>query len=87
MKVMRWHTHEGWRCAIVKPGRTKLHVLTMEDFGVRHHAVPLDEERHMLPLTHRGREYPLARARRIFSAFGRERGITAAAKEILEEAT
>lgn len=82
----RYHDGEGWRCALVREGRTKLHLVYITDAGVTHDAVDRTELRHISPLSFRGTPYPVERAVRRFRAAARGRGITESAKAELVRA-
>jgi hypothetical protein len=83
----------GTRCALVRRGRTRLHITFISDAGIEHRSLPLDSERYLKPLPDlitvcdgpngqydRVTPYPIARLVKRFAAIGRERGITEAAK-------
>lgn len=73
----------GETIAIVVRGRTTLHAVLL-DAPVTLKKVPLTEERHMRPITHKGHEYKPARAARIGLKQGRAHGITKNAKSLLK---
>ena len=88
-RVVRIHDGERYVSAIAREGRTKLHLTSIEDAGVRHWTVPLPrdrEGREMLTkaLERKGKPYPVERAIKTLRRVGRERGITEAAKRELE---
>lgn len=76
----RFHTGERWCVALYRRGRTRLHLVLIDDGGVKHQAVPLGEERYVRPLLLRGNEYPVARMVRRLVAAGSRSGITEAAR-------
>ena len=82
----RYHTGEGWRATLARPGRTKLHVVYLEDSGLVHRAVALSEQRGLVPLLRKGAPYPLERLVRKLNAVGRVRGMTQAAADELSRA-
>lgn len=86
-QAVRFHDGERYVAALAREGRSKLHLVVIEDAGVRRLSVPLDEGRYIRPLELRGKPYPVDRMVKKFRAFGRERGITEAAKSELERAT
>jgi len=85
-RTARFHTGEGWRCALVREGRTRLHLIVLEESGVRHLAAERSEARSLRPLPYHGADYPVARMVRKFAALGRVRGITQAALAELMQA-
>lgn len=85
--AVRFHDGERFVSALAREGRSKLHLVMMDDAGIRRLSVPLEEARYLRPLELRGKPYPVERMVRKFRAFGRERGITEAAKLELERAT
>lgn len=82
----RYFAGDGWHPALLREGRTRLHVTHLTDSGVAHRAVPREEVRGVQPLPFRGGAYPVARMVRQLRAIGRERGITEAAKAELSRA-
>lgn len=84
--VNRWFDGERWVCVIASPGRTKLHLLSMDETGLKAHHLPRAAERDLLPLRLRDRPYPLKRAALRFQDRGRRFGISHAAKDILASA-
>ena len=85
-QTARFHTGEGWRCALVREGRTKLHVIVLEDRGVHHLAVDRAAVRTLQPLLYRGYPYPVRRMARKLREIGHRRGITEAARTELTAA-
>lgn len=77
----RFHDGEGWRAALLREGRTRLHVTYITETGVTHRAVPREEIRYITPLLRKGEAYPVKRMVSKFREVGRERGITEAAKD------
>ena len=55
--------HDGGRFVAVlyRRGRTRLHLVFVDEPGIRHLAVPLEEQRYLRPLEHRGQGYPIER--------------------------
>ena len=86
ISAVRFHDGERYVAGLAKVGHKRMHVCHIDDLGVRVLVVPKDEERYTLPLERKGQPYPLDRLVRKFLAVGRERGITQAAREMLEEA-
>jgi hypothetical protein len=78
-----WHSLEGFRHVLVKPGRKYLHLLVM-DGGLHVRQVPREEERFLAE--------PLGKARawttvcRHFAGHGKRHGSTKAARKFLAEA-
>lgn len=85
-QAVRFHDGQRFVAALAREGRTRLHLVVIDDAGVRRLTVPKDEARYLRPLLLRGKPYPVERAVRKFRAFGRERGITDAAKDELARA-
>jgi hypothetical protein len=83
----RFHTGERWVAALVRRGRSRIHITFIDDLGIRHQALPLFEERSLVRLRFKGKEYPIPRMVKQFRAIGRARGITEAAKEELSRAS
>lgn len=77
--VGRWHSDNGVRTVLVKPGRTKLHVV-VSDYPV--HVVHLDRknERFITPI-----EYPVPRCVRKMLEFAKHGNATAGARALLKE--
>jgi hypothetical protein len=86
LRTVRYHNGYHYCAALMKRGRKHLHLVHIEDCGVVVKKEPLSEERHLTPLEFKGKPYPITRAVRQFKAFGRERGITQAAINIINEA-
>jgi hypothetical protein len=82
----RYHTGECWKATLARPGRTKLHVVYLDDAGLVHRTVSLSEQRELVPLLHKGAPYPLERMVRKFNAIGRSRGMTQAAADEIQRA-
>ena len=85
-RVVSYRTAEGEKPAIVREGRTLLHVVVLGgglggQLSVQH--IPRSEERYMRPLERRGRPYPLGRALRHFGRWARQRGASGEARELL----
>lgn len=80
IRLMRYHDGSGYRAALVTEGRTKLHVVSITDCGVRHESLALTEVRYMTELP----GDPRRAARRMLKA-GRRVGITKAARAILSQ--
>ena len=85
-RAVRYHDGEGWRTALARPGRAKLHVVYLDDAGLVHRAIALSEQRGLVPLLRNGAPYPLERLVRKLNAIGRTRGITQAAADELQRA-
>jgi hypothetical protein len=85
MQILRFHDGERWNCALVKIGTKRYHAVHIDDCGVRVSSGPKEEVRTMTPLLYRGAPYPMPRLLRHMRRVGRERGITEAAKSILQE--
>lgn len=78
---------DGWRCAMVREGRTKLHVTYSCELGVIHRAVDRTEIRSIRPVPYKGQPYPVPRMVRKLREIARARGITESAKAELSRAT
>jgi hypothetical protein len=85
IQVCRYHDGERHVAALIKTGRTRLQAVVLDDAGVRVLVEPLEAARYCSPLLWHGGPYPLTRLIKHFRRIGRERGITAGAKLILEE--
>lgn len=77
MKVVEYHTEQGFQTVIVAPKQKYLHVV-MVDKQVTVKKVPHSEEKYMTELS-----YPLRRAKRIMRDTGRRIGITKEAKKLM----
>ena len=82
IKLVRYHTDNGVRAAIVKKGRKWIQVVEI-DSPVHVRKVPISDERYMIPLQRKGQDYPLVRARNKFLKAGRTLGITRGARSII----
>ena len=71
--VGRWHSENGCYVAIIRRGRTRLHVC-VQDYPVTLKTLPLNAERHVTRL-----DYPLRRAVRRFLEFAKHGNATKAA--------
>lgn len=80
-KLVRYHTPEGVRAAVVVEGRSRLHAVVIDDGGVRELDVPNVEARYCSPL--RG---SVERAALRMLRAGKRLGITKSAKSILRAA-
>lgn len=85
LQVVRFHDGDRYCAALVKIGHTQLHAVVIDDCGVRVVSEPKAASRYTEPLMLKGKPYPPERLARIMRRIGRERGITAAAKNILAE--
>lgn len=85
IQAVRFHDGERFCVGLVKVGHKHLHVVVIDDCGVRVVSEPKDSQRYTQPLARKGAPYPLDRLVRHMRRIGRERGITAAAENILEE--
>lgn len=86
MSTGLYFADDGWHPALVREGRTRLHVTYLAGTGVVHRAIARQEARGIRPLLHRGQPYPVNRMVRKFREIGRTRGITEAAKDELSRA-
>lgn len=86
IQAVRFHDGQRYCVALVKTGHKHLHAVVIDDCGVRVVSEPKEAQRYTEPLMRRGAPYPMDRLVRQFKRIGRERGITAAAENILEEA-
>jgi hypothetical protein len=84
--AVRYHDGEGWRCALARSGRTKMHFTMITELGIVHRAEPLTAIRYTQPLMRKGVAYPILRMIRKFRDIAKARGITEAAKEELRRA-
>jgi len=78
-----WHSLEGFRHVLVKPGRKYLHLLVM-DGGLHVRKVPRDEERYMKDP--QGKPRAWSTICRHFAGYGKRSGSTKAARKFLAEA-
>jgi hypothetical protein len=85
MQVMRFNDGDRWNCALIKIGTKHFHAVHLDDSGVRVTKGPKEDVREMTPLFYRGAPYPVARFLKSMRRVGKERGITEAAKAIMEE--
>jgi hypothetical protein len=85
LQVLRVHDGHRFCTALVKVGNKHMHAVVMDDCGIRVISGPKEDLRYSQPLERKGAPYPIDRLVRKFRAFGRERGITEAAKAILNE--
>jgi hypothetical protein len=85
IQAVRFHDGERYCVALVKTGHKHLHAVVIDDCGVRVVSEPKEASRYTQPLVRKGAPYPLDRLVRHMRRIGRERGITAAAENILEE--
>lgn len=85
IRLVRYFTKEGVKCAFTRRGRKFLKVVTI-DSPISVTKVRLGEERYMTPLRKGDNFYPYKRAVSKFSAVGRRNGITKGARQILAEA-
>jgi len=81
-ELVRYHTNNGVRAAIVQKGRKWIKVVEI-DSPIHTRKVPLSDERYMTPLQRKGQDYPLVRARNKFLKAGRTLGITQGARSII----
>jgi hypothetical protein len=86
MDCLRLHTGERHTSALVKVGHKNFHAVVVDEIGVRVLVEPKEMLRHTSPLLLRGKPYPIERMVRHLKRIGRERGMTAAAKIIIDEA-
>lgn len=86
-RTARFHDGERYAAALVRDGRKHLHLTFIDDSGVRHATAPLEEQRHLVPLTHRGDSYPVERMVRKLRGAATRMGITDAAQAELERAS
>jgi len=86
-EAIRFHDGERYVVGLAKVGTKHIHVCCIDDAGVRVISAPKEEQRYVTPLLRDGKPYSITRLVRKFLAVGRERGITQAAREMLEEAT
>lgn len=84
IELKLWHSAEGFRHVLVKPGRKWDQVLLMHDSGLRVYRVEKTEERYMKdPI---GGKRAWSTVCRHFAGHGRKHGATKAAKRFLAEA-
>lgn len=86
MYVTRFWDSNRWTVGVAREGRSLVHVVSIDDSGVRSQRLPLEETKtfQKVSLGRRG-DYPLGRACRKMLAVGRRAGITKDAREILQE--
>jgi hypothetical protein len=80
--MVRWHDGQRFVAALCRRGRSRLHLLAIEEGGVRVRQRPIAEEPALRPLE----DYPVARAVRQFRRIGRRRGMSQEAKDMLARA-
>jgi hypothetical protein len=85
LRAVRYHNGYHWCAAIAKRGTKHIHLVHIADCGVVVSKEPMSEEKHLQPLQHNNKPYPLPRMVRHFKAFGRQRGITKGAKAIMSQ--
>ena len=85
VEAVRYHDGERFVSALLKVGHKQLHAVVVDDSGVRVVTEPKEATRYITPLLLKGQPYPTQRFVRHLRRIGRERGITQAAKNILEE--
>lgn len=86
LRTVRYHNGYHYCAAIMKRGRKHLHLVHIEDCGVVVQKLPLKDEKFMEPIQFKDKPYPLPRMIKHLRKFGRERNITQAAINILNEA-
>jgi hypothetical protein len=85
LQAVRYHDGERYTSALIKMGHKHMHAVVIDDSGVRVVSEPKEASRYTTPLELRGKPYPVERLVRHMRRVGRERGITAGAKNILGE--
>jgi hypothetical protein len=87
-RTARFHDGERYAAALVRDGRKHIHYTYIDDLGVRHSTAPLEEARHLVPLTLRGDAYPVERmVRKLRGVAGRMGASDAAKAELARAAT
>jgi hypothetical protein len=82
----RFHDGERWLCVLYRRGCTRLHLTYRDDPGIRHTAVPLQDERYLRPLPLHAGDYPVERMVRRLRAIAHRTHITESAKAELDAA-
>lgn len=86
MKIVQYHNDLRQATAlVVKEGRKLLHIIQIEDRGLRVRKVPKTEARYFKDLTYKGKPYPLRRAIRMYKRAAKTFGATPTVKRILRE--
>ena len=79
-----WHSENGFRHVLARPGTKLLHVLVMDSAGLAVRTVPMDEQRYLRePI---GGQRAWSTVCRQFANFGAHHGASKAAKRFLAEA-
>lgn len=84
-QLVRFHDGERWVCGLATAGHKYLHLVHIDDSGVRVLTQPKEQLRHAEPLLRKGQPYPVDRFVRHMKRVGKERGITARAQQMLDE--
>ena len=85
-QIMRVHDGDRYVVALVRRANKYMHLIFIEYEGVKHKAVPVEEERFMKPVFYKDKPYPVARAAKQYRVVARAKGITEAAKSELAAA-
>jgi hypothetical protein len=86
IEALRIHDGDRFCSALVKVGNKLMHAVVMDDFGVRVITAPKEDLRYSAPLLRKGAPYPVAKMAMAMKTWGRHRGMTEAAKKLLDEA-
>jgi hypothetical protein len=86
IQAVRYHDGDRHVAALVKVGTKMIHCACIDDTGVRVVSEPKEALKHCTPLLLKGKPYPVERIARAFKKFGRRRGMSAAAENIINEA-
>ena len=82
--VVSWHTDYGYQSAIVfDVGSNYIHLMPLENRPLRTRKLPINDRRYLKPLSYKGKQYPVARAKRHFKKHADTFGITKSAKKVL----
>jgi len=85
IQIMDYHTDHGHKTVLVDDSGWKMLKVLMMDGGLSVRTVPNTKTRYMTPLT--GKQKALTTRVKQFRAYGRQTGMTKAAKEFLTKAT
>lgn len=86
LQAVKFHDGEREVCGLMKVGTKLVHIIVIDDAGVRVLSEPAEAIRYTRPLLHRNQPYPIDRFCKHLRRVGRERGITQKAKELMGEA-